>query len=114
MNSVYEPRIEINHAAKGGKGQVIMKHLLEKEMMGDKCTLYAEVTIHPGSTLGYHVHEGDSESYYIISGEGIYTDDNVTRRVKAGDVTFTPSGHGHAMEPVGDKPIVFMAMILKD
>lgn len=111
---IYEPKIQINYAAKGGKGQVTMEHLLEKEMMGEKCKLYARVTIYPGSSLGFHIHEGDSESYFIISGEGEYRDDDVVRRVKAGDVTFTPSGHGHALEPVGDKPIVFMALILAD
>lgn len=114
MNSMPEPRIEIRHAASGGKGQITLKHLLEKEAMGEKCNLYAEVTIYPGSSLGYHEHHGNSETYYIISGEGEYIDDKITRRVKAGDVTFTPSGHGHGMTPVGDKPIVFMALIIND
>lgn len=107
-------RIEVVPNMAGGKGQVRIKHLLEKEALGEKCRLYAEVTIYPGSSLGYHEHQGESESYYILSGEAIYSDDNKKYPVKAGDVTLTTSGHGHGLEPTGSEPLVFMALILKD
>ena len=43
----------------GGKGHVIIKHILgDKEMHGN-CRMYAEVTLEPGCSLGYHEHHGD-------------------------------------------------------
>lgn len=98
----------------GGTGEVVIKHILGERELHGKCGLYAEVTINPGSSLGYHEHHGESETYYILSGEGIYDDNGTKRSVKAGDVTFTPDGRGHALAPTGDKPIVFMALIIKD
>ena len=41
--------------------------------------MFAEVTIAPGCSLGYHEHHGESETYYIIKGQGEY-DDNGTKR----------------------------------
>ncbi|HJB29613.1 MAG TPA: cupin domain-containing protein [Candidatus Blautia faecavium] len=98
----------------GGFGHVTIKHLLEKEQLNGKCGLYAEVTIEPGCSLGFHEHHKESETYYILSGEGVYSDNGELRRVKAGDVTFTPDGCGHALANVGQEPLVFMALIILD
>lgn len=96
----------------GGKGHVIIKHILGEKELNGKCGLYAEVTIEPGCTLGYHEHHGESETYYILSGEGEYDDNGTKRMVKAGDVTHTPDGCGHALANTGDTDLVFMALII--
>lgn len=70
----------------GGTGEVVIKHILGERELHGKCGLYAEVTINAGSSLGYHEHHGESETYYILSGEGIYDDNGTKRSVKAGDV----------------------------
>ncbi|MDD3361040.1 MAG: cupin domain-containing protein [Hespellia sp.] len=98
----------------GGEGEVVIKHILGETELHGNCGLYAEVTITPGSSLGYHEHHGESETYYIISGEGEYDDNGLKRTIKAGDVTFTPDGKGHALKPTGTEPIVFMALIVMD
>ena len=74
----------------GGKGHVIIKHILGEKELNGKCGLYAEVIIEPGCSLGYHEHHSESETYYILSGQGDYDDNGQVRPVKAGDVTFTP------------------------
>ena len=98
----------------GGKGHVIIKHILGERELNGKCGQYAEVTIEPGCTLGYQEHHGESETYYILSGEGMYNDNGTNRPVKAGDVTFTPNGCGHALDNTGKEDLVFMALIIKD
>ena len=98
----------------GGDGEVRIKHILGEKQLNGKCGLYAEVTIEPGSSLGFHEHHGESETYYIISGKGEYDDDGVKRTVSAGDMTFTPDGHGHGLKCLGDEPVVFMALIIFD
>ncbi|MGN0482526.1 MAG: cupin domain-containing protein [Lachnospiraceae bacterium] len=96
----------------GGKGHVDIKYLLSEEELNGKCGMYAEVTIAPGSSLGYHEHHGNSETYYILRGEGEYDDNGEKRKVSAGDVTFTPDGKGHGLENTGDTDLVFMALII--
>lgn len=98
----------------GGKGHVIIKRLLDEKQLNGKCGLYAEVTIEPGCSLGYHTHTGESETYYILSGEGDYDDNGTVRPVKPGDVTFTPNGCGHGLTNTGDCDLVFMALIIFD
>ena len=82
----------------GGKGHVIIKDILEGDELKGKCGLYAQVTIEKGCSLGYHEHHGETETYYILSGEGEYDDNGVKRPVKAGDITITPDGKGHRDE----------------
>jgi len=105
-------RTEVIKNMCGGEGQVTIAHILEEQQLNGKCGLYARVTIAPGSSLGYHEHHNESETYFILSGSAEYDDNGTKRIVKAGDTTFTPSGKGHALKPVGTEPVIFMALII--
>ena len=98
----------------GGNGHVIIKEILDAEQLNGKCGLYAQVTLEPGCSLGYHEHHNESETYYILSGKGIYSDNGTLRMVQDGDVTFTPDGKGHGLTNSGDEDLVFMALIILD
>ena len=98
----------------GGEGCVIIERLLDEKQLNGKCGLYARVTIPAGSSLGYHEHHSESETYFILSGEGEYDDNGKKRIVRAGDVTYTPDGCGHGLKPIGENDIVFMALIIFD
>lgn len=98
----------------GGQGHVLIKRLLNEKQLNGKCGLYSEVTLEPGCSLGYHEHHNESETYYIISGEGEYDDNGIKRMVKAGDKTFTPDNCGHGLKNTGTEDLVFMALIILD
>lgn len=98
----------------GGTGYITIKSLLDQDQLNGKCRLFGETTIKPGNALGYHVHQGDAECYYILSGEGEYDDNGTKRLVKAGEVTYTPSGKGHGITNTGSEDLVFMALIIYD
>ena len=104
-------RIEKKENVNGGHGPMYVKHILENEQKNEKTKLFAEVTIPVGSALGYHEHLGESETYYIIAGEGDYNDNGTIRPVKKGDMTFTPSGSGHGMTNTGTEELIFIALI---
>ena len=91
-----------------------IKDILEGDELKGKCGLYAQVTIEKGCSLGYHEHHGETETYYILKGEGEYDDNGVKRPVKAGDITITPDGKGHGLTNTGDTDLVFMALIIFD
>ena len=97
-----------------GNGHVIIKEILEEPYLAGKCGLYAEVTLEPGCSLGYHEHHGESETYYILAGQGEYNDNGAYRSVSAGDITYTSSGKGHGLSNTGNTDLVFMALITKD
>lgn len=104
---------KVEHAA-GGKGYILKKQLLTQEQLMGKNGMFAEVTLKPGCSLGYHVHQGNAEAYYILSCGGIYDDNGTVRTVKAGDVTYTPSGKGHGLENKGPNDLVFVALIINN
>lgn len=68
-----EPIVRKN--AFGGKGEVTLRPLLTDEQKNEKIQMYAEVTIPKGASLGIHRHRENAESYYILAGTGLYTDD---------------------------------------
>lgn len=99
----------------GGNGVVLMELLLDQEQLGGMCRLFNKVTLKPGCSLGYHVHEGDSEAYYILSGEGTYlNNDKEAVTVVPGDVTFTKNGEGHGLSNDGTEPLVFIALVINE
>lgn len=97
----------------GGRGNMKLEKILSAEQMKDKCGLFARVTLHPGDVLGFHEHHGNSECYFILSGEGVYDDNGTKRTVKAGETTWTPDGCGHGLSNEGGaEDLVFMALII--
>ena len=54
-----------------------------------------------------------TETYYLLSGEGLYHDNDKSYPVKAGDVTFCADGGTHGLDNTGDSDLTFMALIIK-
>jgi mannose-6-phosphate isomerase-like protein (cupin superfamily) len=97
----------------GGKGKMKLEMILSEAELKDKCGLYARVTLRPGDVLGYHEHHGNGECYFVLAGEGVYDDNGAKRVIRAGDVTWTPDGSGHALSNAdGKTDLVFMALIV--
>lgn len=71
----------VKENANGGKGQVVVKYILDDNELNAKCKMFAEVTIAPGCSLGYHEHHGESETYYVIKGQGEYDDNGTNVRL---------------------------------
>ena len=87
--------------------------MLTGEELGEHCKMFSRVTIKPGCSLGYHEHHGETETYYVLSGTGIYDDNGTEVTIEAGDVTFCKDGDGHGVRNAGDEDLVFAALILK-
>ncbi|WP_301860159.1 cupin domain-containing protein [uncultured Megasphaera sp.] len=104
---------KVEHAA-GGKGYILKQKLLTEEQLMGKNGMFARITLKPGCSLGYHMHTGNAEAYYILSGEGEYDDNGAVRTVKAGDVTYTPDGKSHSLENKGTEDLVFIALIINN
>jgi len=110
--SNYEAQIIEN--MRGGDGSVKVESFLSPDELYNKGRLYAKLTIEPGSSIGYHVHEGEMESYHIISGEAEYSDNGKISKLNVGDTTLTPSGEEHSIKNIGDTPLEVIALIIFD
>jgi len=95
-----------------GDGVVVIEHLLTTGEMYEKGRLFAVITLAPGDSVGFHTHEGEMESYYVMCGEAEYSDGAETTTLRPGDSTLTLSGEGHSVKCVGDETLKLLALIL--
>ena len=105
-------RIEKKEALRGGKGTVEFHHLCEKEELNGKGRVFSKIVLQPGCSIGYHIHEGESETFYILSGRALYNDNGVSVELERGDTAYNPSGSSHSIENIGDTPLELIALIL--
>ncbi len=59
----------------------------------------------PGVSIGNHLHSGDEEYYYIVSGTGMMTLDQERFEVSAGDMTAVYPGGVHGLENTGSEDL---------
>ena len=98
---------------RGGKGEIVMTHFLAEEPYAAACgRLFAKTTIPPGASIGRHVHQGDFECYYILSGQAKLWDDGEEVLLTDGDVHACEDGKSHGIENVGETDLTYIALIL--
>ena len=103
---------ELREHMRGGKGTVEVTKLSNE--LPANMRLFARLTLKPGCSIGFHVHEHETELFAFVAGSGVVTDDETVREVKAGDSMLTFPGHGHAVENTGNEDLVLIASIVKE
>ncbi len=110
-----EMRVEKHINLRGGFGKVTMTHIMEAEEheLRRIGRLFAKITLPPGASIGYHQHVGESETYYILSGQGEINDNGTKVKVGAGDMVLTREGEYHSVINVAsDEDLVLIGLIL--
>ena len=97
-----------------GEAKLFLSDLSDFEGKNEKVRMFSLAELKPGEEVEYHIHTGEFESYYILSGKGLYSDNGEALEVLPGTVTFTPSGSGHGIKNIGDEMLKFIALIVKD
>ncbi len=96
-----------------GGGEAKMYRLLNgPEEMSGKGRLFNHVILEKGCEVGWHVHHGDGEAYYVIKGQGEYNDNGNVITMYPGDVSFVGDGEGHSIINRCDEPLEMIALIL--
>ena len=103
--------VKVEHV-NGGAGFIMKEALITGEELGEHCKMFSRVTIKPGCELGHHEHHGETETYYVISGSGMYDDNGKAVPIEAGDVTFCKDGDSHGLQNTGEEPLALMALII--
>ena len=100
-----ECKTEYREKMRGGDGTAMVTSLIAgPEELNGKGRLFSRISLNPGSSIGYHVHEQDAELFYFLNG----TDVNV----RAGDVAICETGHGHGVTNTGEDVLEFVAVIV--
>ena len=105
--------IEYREHMRDGDGTVQLTNFITgPEELCQKGRLFSKITLNPGCGIGYHVHEGDSELFYILKGTAEYSDNGTVAQVTAGDVTLCPAGQGPAIANRTDEVVELIAVIV--
>ena len=107
-----ECKKEYRENMRGGNGTVEITNFASPAELNDKGRLFANITLKPGCGIGFHVHEKDSELFYLMKGEALYNDNGVESLVRAGDVMLCPAGTGHAITNNGEEDVELCAVIV--
>ena len=96
----------------GGEGEVVLQHILNgaEEMYG-KGRVFAHTVLAPGCEIGWHIHHGDGETYYILKGTGLYNNNGEEVTVGPGDITFVDDGEGHSLKNIGEDKLETIPLI---
>ncbi len=90
---------------KGGKGAYNAKRYSADEIK------IMHGRLEPGSSIGLHSHETNSEVIYVLSGTAEFIYDDGTETVSAGECHYCPKGHSHSMMNNGDEDLIFFAVV---
>ncbi len=90
---------------KGGEGDAVIR------MRADELGKIMYGRLEPGSSIGFHKHETNSEIIYIISGKADLLYDDGREEAGAGECHYCPKGHSHSMRNKGDEDLVFFAVV---
>ena len=107
-----ERKIETYEKRAGGKGTIHIERLIDGPQLNAHTKMFAKITVDPHSSIGVHEHIEDTESYYILSGNGLYTDNDKTYPIQVGDLLFCDAHNRHGIENPTDEPLIFIALIL--
>ena len=106
-----EMKTEVKEKMRGGEGSTAFVHLADCEKEKN-IRMLAELTLQPGSSIGKHSHDNETEYYIILSGSGMVDDNGKETQVKTGDAVITGNGAFHSITNTGSVPLVFHAAIV--
>ncbi len=95
-----------------GVGEVYVYDIVSKEELLGHGRLYAKLVLPPGSSIGWHQHVGETEPYYILYGEGDFTDtDGTVTKVHAGDICTIAVNGWHSLANNSTEDLALIALV---
>lgn len=107
-----ELRVSVTPHAKGGEGECINSHIVEKDELCNKGRFYAKCFLAPGHSVGNHTHTGEMEICHFISGTGVVESNGVKTPIQAGDTNIVFDGENHRVINTGKENLIYTALIL--
>lgn len=109
-----EMKVDIHEEFLGGKGTLINTHFLDRENAVNSGRLFVKSVLKPGSSIGYHTHNGDFEVYYILKGKALVCENGEESILEEGDSMLTKNGSSHSIENIDETDLEYIALIMFD
>lgn len=90
---------------KGGKGAFFV------HMFSDQNNKIMKGKLQPGSSIGMHTHETNSEIVYILSGVGTMEFEDTKEKLYPEDCHYCPQGATHSLINEGEEDLIFFAVV---
>ena len=108
-----ECTVEYREHMRDGDGTVKLTSFISGPAdLNEKGRLFSKITLEPGCSIGFHIHDKDAELFYFVKGTGEYNDNGEIRTVNAGDVAICPTGTGHGIANKGEETLELVAVIV--
>lgn len=99
---------------RGGDGVVTITNFVTADDLNNKGRLFGTIVLKPGCGIGYHIHENESELFYILKGTATFDDNGEIKTVNKGDLCITTAGTGHSIKNEGQEDVELVALIVND
>ncbi len=107
---------ELSRTTVGPEGNPLnlrLAHILDGDaQMSHMGRVFAFATLPVGGGIPLHPHNGESETYFFLSGTGVFNDNGTLVPVGKGDVAHTPSGSKHGIQNTGEVPLEYITLVL--
>jgi mannose-6-phosphate isomerase-like protein (cupin superfamily) len=103
---------EIRENMRGGNGSVQLESFLPSGELPKGYRLFSELTLEQGCSIGKHMHQKESEIFYILSGEAVVDDNGKEVTLFPGDVAICYSGQSHSIRNEKAEKLKLIAVIV--
>ena len=93
-----------------GKGTILFRRLWDKDSFLTNWEFIDHCVLPPNTSIGYHQHNGIEEVYYLMSGSGRMTVNDVTWDVKEGDAIPCTLHDSHGLYNNSDKNLEILVI----
>lgn len=100
----------------GGEGTVVGRAAIgfgNPRPEGSPIHTTVNLTIPVDGSVGNHIHKGQDEMYFVISGSGTHTTEEDTCEIAQHDVIYTLSGQVHTFVNTGNEPMILQAVLIE-
>lgn len=111
IKNLHEVIPEVSEGVRGGNGTVTAHKLLDL-FPGSAIKSVGVVRLEPGASVGDHVHQGDEDFYYCISGAGVVVDNGVEHPFTPGTLQISRSGESQAILNTSETELVFLGALI--
>lgn len=94
----------------GGHREISFRRLWSGSDFASPVDFVDFTLIPPGSTIGWHAHQGNEEAYFIAAGSPVVRIEDDKRRLRRGDIAVVRSGQSHELINDTEEPVEILVI----
>lgn len=109
-----QQQVRTRENVRGGEGTITFHDFLLPEESFGAGKLFSRTVIPAGASIGAHLHEGEFEVYYVLSGTVEVLENGSWINLQTGDTHVCESGSSHALRNTASTQAEVLMLILND